>query len=214
MIYCMGSQVFAQRGPVVVAEIKGPIGVGTGYYINDALDFATDKSAQLVVLKIDTPRGCVSATREIIQSILASPIPVAVFVSPSGARAASAGTYIAYAAHFIAMAPGTHLGAATPIQMQIPGVPQTPKPDGSKQPNSGADQDPAKNKMINDAIANLRSLAQLRGRSEQWADKFVRDAATLTSKEALQESVIDFVATDIRDLLAEVTKQARECGCR
>lgn len=196
--------VRSQHGPVVLAEVKGAIGVGTGYYINDALTVAREEKAQLVVLKVDTPGGLVSATREIIQSILASPIPIAVFVSPSGARAASAGTYIAYAAHFVAMAPGTHIGAATPIQMQLPGIPQTPEPDGPKQPNSGAEKDAAKGKMINDAVAYLRSLAQLRGRSEQWADKFVRDAATLTSKEAMKEGVIDFIATDVRDLLAKL----------
>ncbi len=202
-----GSSVAArsQSGPVVIAEIKGAIGVGTGYFINDALAFAHTEKAQLVILKIDTPGGLVSATREIIQSILASSVPIVVFVSPSGARAASAGTYIAYAAHIVAMAPGTHLGAATPIQMRMPGLPQTPKPaPDSKEPKSGAAPDAAKNKMINDAVAYLRSLAQLRGRSDQWADKFVRNAATLTSTEALKESVIDFVATDVRDLLTKL----------
>ena len=195
----------SQSGPVVVAEIKGAIGVGTGYFINDALSFARAEKAQLVILKIDTPGGLVSATREIIQSILASSVPIAVFVSPSGARAASAGTYIAYAAHIVAMAPGTHLGAATPIQMGLPGLPQSPKPaPGSKEPKGDTAPDAAKSKMINDAVAYLRSLAQLRGRSQQWADKFVRDAATLTSAEALKESVIDFVATDVRDLLTKL----------
>ena len=100
----------------------------------------------------------------------------------------------------------------TLIQMQIPGMPQTPKPDEAKQPNSGAEQDAAKGKMINDAVAYLRSLAQLRGRSEQWPDKFVRDAATLTSKEALKEGVIDFIATDVRDLLARLQGQASHYG--
>jgi membrane-bound serine protease (ClpP class) len=198
----------AESQPVVVAQIKGAIGVGTGYYVTDALTFARRKNAQLLILKIDTPGGLVSATRDIIQSILASPTPVAVFVSPSGARAASAGTYIAYAAHVVAMAPGTHLGAATPIQMQLPGLPQGPRPNqptpGSKDKKDGPTLVPAKSKMINDAVAYLRSLAQLRGRSEQWADKFVRDAATLTSTEALKEGVIDFVATDVRDLLAKL----------
>ncbi|MGI9425833.1 MAG: NfeD family protein [Hyphomicrobiaceae bacterium] len=192
-------------GSVVVAQIKGAIGVGTGYYVNDALAFARKEKAQLLVLQIDTPGGLVAATREIIQEILASPIPVAVYVSPRGARAVSAGTYIAYASHIVAMAPGTHLGAATPIQVQFPGMPQAPKPaPGSKDPKGGGAPDAAKNKMINDAVAYLRSLAQLRGRSEQWADKFVRDAATLTSKEALKEGVIDFVATDVRGLVARL----------
>ncbi|MFY0610808.1 MAG: nodulation protein NfeD [Hyphomicrobiaceae bacterium] len=197
--------VRAQGRPVVVAEVQGAIGVGTGYYIKDTLAIALKDNASLVILKIDTPGGLVSATREIIQSILASPVPIAVFVSPSGARAASAGTYIAYAAHIVAMAPGTHLGAATPIQMQLPGMPQTPKPgQNSNESKKDAAPDGAKAKMINDAIAYLRSLAQLRGRSEQWADKFVRDAATLTSTEAVKEGVADFVAADVRDLLSKL----------
>jgi membrane-bound serine protease (ClpP class) len=192
----------ASGRPVLVAQIKGAIGVGTGYYMTDALDAARKQNAQLLILEIDTPGGLVSATREIIQSILASPIPIAVFVSPSGARAASAGTYIAYAAHLAAMAPGTHLGAATPIQMQLPGL--TPgQPGGGKSEKNGA-SNATKSKMINDAIAYLRSLAQLRGRSEQWAIKFVRDAATLTAREALKEGVIDVMANDVRDLLGKL----------
>ncbi|MGI9479362.1 MAG: NfeD family protein [Hyphomicrobiaceae bacterium] len=194
----------ARERPVVVVEIKGAIGVGTGYLIGEALAAAKKEDAQLVILTIDTPGGLVSATREIIQSILGSSIPVAVFVSPSGARAASAGTYIAYAAHVVAMAPGTHLGAATPIQMQLPGLPQSPKPaPGSKEPRGGG-ADAAKNKMINDAVAYLRSLAQLRGRNVEWADKFVREAATLTSAEALKEGVIDLIASDVPTLIAKL----------
>ena len=195
----------ARERPVVVVEVKGAIGVGTGYLIGEALAGAKKEDAQLVVLTIDTPGGLVSATREIIQSILASSIPVAVFVSPSGARAASAGTYIAYAAHVVAMAPGTHLGAATPIQMQLPGLPQSPKPaPDSKEPRRGGGADAAKNKMINDAVAYLRTLAQLRGRNVEWADKFVREAATLTSAEALKEGVIDLIASDVPTLLAKL----------
>lgn len=204
-----GLSARSQSGPdtrsIIVAEVKGAIGVGSGYYINDALALARKETAQLLVLKIDTPGGLVSATRDIIQSILASPIPVVVFVAPSGARAASAGTYIAYASHIVAMAPGTHLGAATPVQMQLPGMPQSPKPDpGSKGPKSNDAPDAAKSKMINDAVAYLRTLAQLRNRSEKWADKFVRDAATLTSTEALKERVIDLIATDVPDLLVKL----------
>ena len=192
----------ASGQPVLVAQIKGAIGVGTGYFVTDALEAARRQNAQLLILEIDTPGGLVSATREIIQSILASRVPIAVFVSPSGARAASAGTYIAYAAHLAAMAPGTHLGAATPIQMQLPGL--TPgQPEGTR-PNNGGVPAAAKSKMINDAIAYLRSLAQLRGRSEEWAIKFVRDAATLTATEALKEGVIDVTAKDVRDLLGQL----------
>lgn len=188
--------------PVLVAQIKGAIGVGTSYFVTDVLDAARKQNAQLLVLEIDTPGGLVSATREIIQLILASPIPIAVFVSPSGARAASAGTYIAYAAHIAAMAPGTHLGAATPIQMQLPGL--TPSQPGENKSKKSGAPDASKSKMMNDAIAYLRSLAQVRGRSEEWAIKFVRDAATLTATEALKEGVIDATAKDVRDLLVQV----------
>ena len=192
------------QGQVVVADIKGAIGVGTGYFVQDALTQAATEKAQLLILRMDTPGGLVSATRTIIQSILASPVPVAVFVAPSGSRAASAGTYIAYASHIVAMAPGTHLGAATPVRMQMPGLPQSPKPGSeSKEPKDNS-QSAMKNKIINDAIAYLRSLAQLRGRSTEWAEKFVRDAATLTSAEAAKEGVIDFVANDVRDILGKV----------
>jgi membrane-bound serine protease (ClpP class) len=215
--FWLGLAAHSQTRPVIVAEIKGGIGIGTGYYINDALASAAKENAQLIVVRIDTPGGLVSATREIIQSVLASPIPVVVFVSPSGARAASAGTYIAYAAHVVAMAPGTHIGAATPVQMQFPGMPQAPKPGpGSEKPQSDGAPDAAKNKMINDAIAYLKTLAQLRGRSEQWAEKFVSDAATLTSTEALKEGVVDLVAVDDSDLLKKLQGRSvtMEAGVR
>lgn len=192
------------QNQVIVADIKGAIGVGTGYFVQDALTQAANEKAKLLVLRMDTPGGLVSATRTIVQAILASPVPVATFVAPSGSRAASAGTYIAYASHIVGMAPGTHLGAATPVQMQMPGMPQAPKPGSdSKKPKDNS-QSAMKNKIINDAIAYLRSLAQLRGRSTEWAEKFVRDAATLTSVEAAKEGVIDFVADDVRDLLGKV----------
>lgn len=201
-----GSTVAARsQGQVIVADIKGAIGVGTGHFVQDALTQAANEKAKLLILRMDTPGGLVSATRTIIQAILASPVPVATFVAPSGSRAASAGTYIAYASHVVGMAPGTHLGAATPVQMQMPGMPQSPKPgSGSKEESKDNSQSAMKNKIINDAIAYLRSLAQLRGRSTEWAEKFVRDAATLTSVEAAKEGVIDVVANDVRDLLDKI----------
>ena len=119
--------------PVVAVDVKGAIGVGTGHLIEEGLSRARSERAGLVVLRLDTPGGLVCATRDVIGAILASPVPVVVFVSPSGARVASAGTYIAYASHVAAMAPGTHLGAATPVQMGAPPGP-TPQPrrDGDK----------------------------------------------------------------------------------
>lgn len=201
--------VAAQKAdPTVVAiDIKGAIGVATSEYIALAIAKAETNGARLIVVKLDTPGGLVSSTREIIKAILASRVPVAVYVSPSGAHAASAGTYIAYAAHIVAMAPGTNIGAATPIQMSMPGLPGSPEP--KRQPNDkpSADQ-PAgaaiERKILNDAVAFLRSLAQLRGRNAEWAERAVRDAATLTAADALKERVVDIVARDVADLLVQI----------
>ena len=187
--------------PVIVVDVKGAIGVGTGHLIEEALSRARSERAGLVVLRLDTPGGLVSATRDVIGAILASPVPVVVFVAPGGARAASAGTYIAYAAHVAAMAPGTHLGAATPVQMGAPPGP-TPQPrrDGDK-PESGSGAGAMERKVLNDAVAYLRSLAQLRGRNAEWAEKAVREGATLTADEAAREKVVDLLAGNLGDLL-------------
>ncbi len=196
----------AQERTVHHVRIDGAIGVGTTAFIDDVLSDAAQKRVALVVFEMDTPGGLVAATREIIKKILASPVPVAVFVAPSGARAASAGTFIAYAAHFVGMAPGTHLGAATPVQMTMPGLPggTTPKPQGEGDKKKPAGQSAMERKVLNDAIASIRSLAQLRGRSVEWAEKFVRDAATLTAREALKEGLIDVVADDLSGFLKQI----------
>jgi membrane-bound serine protease (ClpP class) len=196
----------ASERPVVTLEIKGAIGVATTMQLTAALERARKENAALLVMHLDTPGGLVASTREIIQAILASPVPVAVYVSPSGAHAASAGTYIAYAAHVAAMAPGTHLGAATPIQLGAPGVPGSPPGqrdgDATKKDAPKGDQSTTmERKVLNDAIAYLRTLAQLRGRNVEWAEKAVRDAATLTAEEAVKERVVDFIAKDLEDLL-------------
>lgn len=203
-----------QTAPVVVIDVTGAIGVGTGYMLEQDFARAERQRAGAVVLRIDTPGGLVSVTREIIQRILASPVPVIAFVAPSGARAASAGTYITYAAHVAAMAPGTHIGAATPVQMGMPGLPAAPQaPDVDKpaadkpEPDKSGAKSPGtamENKVLNDAVAYLRSLAQLRGRNADWAGKAVRDAATLTAKEAVQENVVDLLADDLGDLLDQL----------
>ncbi len=196
-----GPPVRAAVPPVVVVDVKGAIGVGTGHLIEEALSRARSERAGLVVLRLDTPGGLVSATRDVIGAILASPVPVVVFVAPGGARAASAGTYIAYAAHVAAMAPGTHLGAATPVQMGAPPGP-TPQPrrDGDK-PESGSGAGAMERKIVNDAVAYLRSLAQLRGRNAEWAEKAVREGATLTAEEAARDKVVDLLAGNLGDLL-------------
>ena len=208
LILGFGPAHSAPAQPVVTLEIKGAIGVATVMQMEAALARARKENAALVVMSLDTPGGLVASTRDIIQAMLASPVPIAVYVSPSGARAASAGTYMAYAAHVSAMAPGTHLGAATPVQMGPPGgVPGSPAPakrdgDSSKRDAPADSQGTMERKVLNDAIAYLRSLAQLRGRNAAWAEKAVRDAATLTAEEAVKLRVVDFMAADLPELLA------------
>lgn len=194
-------------GPVMLVDVKGAIGVGTTYQLATALREARRQEAALLVIRLDTPGGLVSATRDIILEILASPIPVAVWVAPSGARAASAGTYIAYAAHVSAMAPGTHLGAATPIQIGAPGLPSpspNPAPSGTDKSTSGGEAGAMQRKIVSDAVSFLKSLAQLRGRNADWAEKAVREAATLTAGEAEKEKVVDMVVANLGDLLAKI----------
>ncbi|WP_072397390.1 nodulation protein NfeD [Hyphomicrobium sp. CS1GBMeth3] len=188
---------------VVVVDIQGAIGVGTAYFLEQSLVEAQRRKARLVVIRLDTPGGLVSATRDIIRDILASPVPVAVYIAPSGARAASAGTYISYAAHFSAMAPGTHLGAATPIQVGAPDIPGRGPATGEKN-KSGGSGSAMEQKIVSDAVSYLKSLAELRGRNAEWAEKAVRDAATLTASEALKEHVVDVVAGDLGELLASL----------
>ncbi|MFN3659363.1 MAG: NfeD family protein [Pseudolabrys sp.] len=193
-------------GPVFVVEIKGAIGVAATRLITDALAKAHQDNARSLVVQLDTPGGLVTSTRDIVQQILASPIPVIVYVSPGGARAASAGTFIVYAAHVAAMAPGTNVGAATPIEMGgLPGVPRPTEPKRDEKDKAAPPTETAaQRKALNDTIAMLRSLAQLRGRNVEWPEKAVRDAATLTAEDALKEGVIDVVARDLDDLLTQI----------
>lgn len=175
---------------------------------------AARAGAPLVVIRLDTPGGLDSAMRQIIQAILASPVPVAVYVSPEGARAASAGTYILYAAHIAAMAPATTLGAATPVAIGVPGV-ERPAPAGrpevGKEGKEGKEGSPPMGpadamtaKQVHDAAAFIRGLAQQRGRNAAWAERAVREAVSLTAEEALRLQVIDVVATDVPELLAKI----------
>ena len=193
----------------VVIELNGVIGVAAASFVIRGIEQARARNAQVVVLRLDTPGGLVSATREITGAILASKVPVAVYVAPSGARAASAGTYIVYASHIAAMAPGTHIGAATPVSLGAPpGMPGSPEPkDAPKGESKDEDKVPAsasERKSLNDAAAYLRTLAQLRGRSLDFADQAVRNAATMTAREALDAKVIEIVADNIPDLLAAI----------
>ena len=184
---------------VFVTEVSGAIGVATTRQVAQAIRRAKQDGGAALIMRLDTPGGLVSSTRDIIKEMIASPIPVIVYVAPSGARAASAGTFIVYASHLAAMAPGTNIGAATPIEIgTIPGL-----PDSQPKDKDGKGTTAAQNKAINDVVALLRSLAQLRGRNPDWAEKAVRDAATLTATEAQKEGVVEIVATDLNDLLAQ-----------
>lgn len=203
----------------VVLEIDGAIGPAIADYVSRELAAVRPGDTGLVILRMDTPGGLDTSMREIIRAILASPVPVAAYVAPSGARAASAGTYIAYACAIAAMAPGTNLGAATPVQLQalplLPGgQPQPPDKGNDGKPTAGAGnagntastepEDTESRKILNDAVAYIRSLAELNGRNADWAEEAVRSAASLSAVDALKLHVIDMIADDVPDLLRQI----------
>ena len=160
-------------------------------YIEKSIIDAAARRSSVVILRMDTPGGLDSSMRAIIKAILAAPLPVVAYVAPSGARAASAGTYILYACHIAAMAPATNLGAATPIP--IGGEPggndaaSQGKPQASQPEQPTASESASERKSINDAVAYIRGLAQMRGRNADWAESAVRSAASLSSQEALAQ---------------------------
>ncbi len=186
-------------------NIDGAIGPASHDYLQRGFHKAVEQNAQLIIIQMDTPGGLDASMREIIRNIIASPVPVVSFVSPSGARAASAGTYILYASHVAAMAPATNLGAATPVQITgFPGDDALDKFRNDDEDSKETAQDPMSSKIINDAVAYIRGLAQMRGRNAEWAEKAVREAASLTAEEAMEKGVIDLTADSIPDLLSKL----------
>lgn len=185
----------------LVLDVEGAIGPATSEYIRQSFEKAAELNAALIVIRLDTPGGLTEAMRDIIRRFLASPVPVVTYVAPSGARAASAGAYLLYASHLAAMAPGTNLGAATPVQL---GGGEQPLGDDAEDAREGEPKpdDAMTAKMVNDSAAYIRSLAELHGRNAVWAERAVREAASLSAGNALEQEVIEIVAPDLPSLLA------------
>jgi membrane-bound serine protease (ClpP class) len=206
----LGLMAPASAAMVRVLTVQGAISPASADYLLRGLANAVEDKAALVVIEMDTPGGLDTSMRDIIKSILASPVPVATYVSPRGARAASAGTYILYASHIAAMAPATNLGAATPVELG-PGSGEKPaaeKPDADKdaadKPAATPPGDAKTRKAVHDAAAYIRGLAELRGRNVEWGERAVREAVSLSASEALKLNVIDLIAADLDDLLRQV----------
>jgi len=191
---------------VVSIALTGPIGPATAKYVRDTLVSANPQQVEAVILRLNTPGGLATSMREIIADVLASPVPVIGFVAPAGAHAASAGTYILYATHVAAMAPGTNVGAATPVQIGGPLAPTAPQPEKDKDGERSApgSKDAMTAKATNDAIAFIRSLAELRHRNADWAEAAVREAESLSALAALDRGVIDVVARTPEELLTRI----------
>ncbi|MBT4520086.1 MAG: nodulation protein NfeD [Halieaceae bacterium] len=199
---------------VWVLELRGAVGPGSADYLVRGMHQAAEADASLLILQIDTPGGLDGAMRQIIKAILASKVPVVSFVFPGGSRAASAGTYILYASHIAAMAPATNLGAATPVQIGAPSFPSVPGRDDDKDDGEQSIEPASamERKVINDAVAYIQSLADLYGRNREWAEEAVREAASLSAREALDRNVVDLVAEDIDDLIDQLEGRSVKLG--
>jgi len=201
---CLLAPALAQPAPVALVPIEGVIGPATADFVGRSLERAAKDGAPLVVLKLDTPGGLDSSMRDIIRDILASPVPVAAWVGPSGARAASAGTFILYASHVAAMAPATNLGAASPVAIGGGGGGGKDEDGKDAKKPSAPSGDTMMRKVTNDAAAYIRGLAKLRKRNVEWAEKAVREAVSLHADEAKKLNVIDVVADSVPALLEAI----------
>jgi len=192
---------------VVELEVKDGIGVATSEYLVSGIEHAEEINAELVIINMDTPGGLMKPMRDMVQKILASSVPVVTYVTPAGARADSAGTYILLASHVAAMTPTTHLGAATPVSLggEDTAPPANDGDDGDDDKDGDAAPPPSgsamERKVMNDAVSYIRSLAERHGRNADWAEKAVTEAATLTAAQALEQNVIEFIAADRDELL-------------
>ena len=170
-----------------VTKLEGPLTNSSGSELTELIDEANDEGVSFVLIQIDTPGGRVDALRELVKTVLNSNVPIISYVGPQGARSASAGTYLVLSSHIAAMAPATNIGSSTPVTIGGP-----------------APSEDMRNKMVNDAAAYIRGLAAQRGRNAEWAEKSVRDSVNITSKEALDLNVIDFIAPSIPELLKQI----------
>ena len=233
---CAGQSAAATD--VWVVELEGTIGPATSDYFTRTLERADEAAVELLVLRLDTPGGLDKSMRDMVKAILASPVPVATYVAPNGSRAASAGTYIMYASHIAAMAPATNIGSSTPVSIgggggspfPIPGLPSSEDEDGEDEAEGEEDattddgtetddEEPVpppegamERKVLNDSVAYIKGLAELRGRNAEWAEATVLEAANLTATEALEANVIDLIAGDLDALLAAVDGRSVTAG--
>ncbi len=223
MLFVMGSAPFAQAdGTAVELDMRGAIGVATAEFIISGIEEAENRDATLIIIRMDTPGGLVNSMRDIVTAILGSDVPVATYVSPAGARADSAGTYILLASHIAAMAPTTHLGAATPVSLGGGDIGGNDDSDDDKDSDTDSDEGeeaPApgsamERKVMNDMIAYIRGLAEAHGRNADWAEKAVTEAATLTASEALEMNVIDLIAADNAELFRKINGRELEVNNR
>ena len=205
VFFVMPLQAFAE-GRIVVIEVSGAINPVVAEFITDEISEANQAGEELIVIRMDTPGGLDTSMRQIIKGILSSKVPVATFVGPSGSRAASAGTFITIASHIAAMAPGTNIGAAHPVNL-MGGA-------GGDKEGQGKTME---NKAVNDAAAYIRSLAEMRGRNEHWAELAVRKSVSISAEEARKLGVIDLVAGDLKALVmarSEERRVGKECRSR